>query len=153
MKDPAHLTQLAEQRALELQTEEEFEKQRIEDEQKYLECEKVAQIEFERKQQLIKEREEKVEIEKIKKREVLEKHRKIVDEKDKRRELILNQIHDYTHGEGELPEELNIPIATNPDQELCQFFKKTGCCRFSDKCLRNHVRPCVSRVSSNYFIK
>lgn len=149
MKDPAHLTALAEQRSLELMEEEESERQRNEDERKFVEAEKRVQEEFERKQKILKDKQEKIELEQKKKRELLEKHRKIVEVKDTRRELILTQIHEYTQGIGELPEELNNPIVTNPDQEICQFFKKTGCCRFSDKCLRNHIRPCVSKVRIN----
>jgi hypothetical protein len=146
LKDPAYLTSLAEQSTLQLIKEQEWENQRLEDEKKFLEAERLAELKFKEKQKILEEQQKRTELEVQKRKEILEKHRKIVEEKEKRREQILSQISDYTQGIGELPEELLEPIITNPDQEMCNFFYKTGCCRFVDRCSKNHVRPGVSKI-------
>lgn len=146
LKDSAYLTWLAEQSTLELLQEQEWESEALQNEKKFLESERLAQEKLKERQRYLEEQERRAKEEIQKKREILEKHREIVDEKDKRREQILSQIADYILGKSELPDELKEPIITNPGQEMCNFFLKTGCCRFGDRCLKNHIRPGVSNI-------
>lgn len=56
----------------------------------------------------------------------------------------MKKIDDYIDGCANLPDELKMPLQTNPSKQLCTFFIKTATCRFGDKCSRNHSRPGIS---------
>lgn len=60
-----------------------------------------------------------------------------------RLEAIRNYISDL---EAPLPESLTGTVETNTGKEECQFFKKTGVCRFGDRCSRNHIKCKLSSI-------
>lgn len=66
--------------------------------------------------------------------------------KKEQRQKLEQRIEEFLQHGGDIPEELLTPLETNPNKPVCQFFKKTGSCRFGDLCSRNHIRPGVSRV-------
>lgn len=80
------------------------------------------------------------------KKKFLEHHRKFVQEKENRRQIILTQLCLYLSGKSQLPHELSEPIQSHPDNNICSYFNMTGTCRNGDMCFRNHVRPAVSKV-------
>lgn len=88
--------------------------------------------EWEKEQQSLKEKKEKEE------KELLEK----IKHQEHLNELVQNFL---LYG-GETPEHLRTYSETNPNKELCPFFKKTSTCRFFDVCSRNHVRPSISKI-------
>lgn len=157
LKDPTHLTWLAEQRALELFQEEEEEIQRQENHRKWLEAEQEAQtafrelkeklerIEMERAREKTRIREE-YRAEQERRKKLREEQKRIAEEKRRNHEILLQKIEEYVSGGGDLPPELLETAETNPDRPQCPFFGKTGACRFGDQCSRNHSRPNISTV-------
>lgn len=135
------------------------EEQRIHDEleAKWLETERIAQIEWkelqikleqfkkERARQNAKIREE-FELEKKKLREAEETRKKEIEEKIKQQELLQKEIDNFANYGGEVPEHLKTDLHSNPGKTICPFFHKTSACRFGDTCSRNHVRPGISRI-------
>lgn len=122
-----------------------------------MEREKEAQIrwgELQEKLKLARERREKQnelirqewEYEQKRLKELQAQKEKEEEEKRKRHEELITEINNFVEYGGEVPESLKQSFETNPNKEMCPFFKKTGACRFKDTCSRNHIRPGISRT-------
>lgn len=71
---------------------------------------------------------------------------KEVEEKRKQQEELINEINNFIKNGGDIPDSLKQNLETNPNKEICPFFRKTGACRFKDTCSRNHIRPGISKI-------
>lgn len=157
MKNPTYLTHLAEQRALELFKLQEEEEQQLEGNEKWLRRELIAQKNFRDLKKKLDEIEAGKELERLKIKQEFDKEQKrlqklkeekirLAEEAKRKHEELLYKIQVYINQNGELPDEMKIPAETNPGKPICQFFIKTGSCRFGDRCSRNHSRPGISRL-------
>lgn len=75
-----------------------------------------------------------------------QKEEKELQEKLRKQEELIELVNNFLNNGGDTPEHLKTFSETNPNKELCPFFKKTSTCRFFDVCSRNHVRPGISKV-------
>lgn len=92
----------------------------------------LIKIEWEREQQQLKEQKDK---------EAKEQQEKIQEQ-----EQLTELVNQFLENGGDTPEHLKTLSETNPNKELCPFFRKTSTCRFFDVCSRNHVRPGISKI-------
>lgn len=154
---PKYQAWLSEQRALELFAEEEEARQSAEKNAAWLAEEDRAQKAWRDRQERLKlaraERakqelriKEEWEEEQRKLKEAKKEQDRIAEEKKLKQEELMRQIENFINKGGEMPPEVNVASVTNPDRPPCPFFTKTGACRFSDRCSRNHTKPAISRV-------
>lgn len=88
------------------------------------------------------------ELELKKKKEEEERLRKMEEENTKRQEDFMKNLETFLSGDSDEPsKELLVLRETRPQMDVCPFFSKTACCRFGDKCSRNHQYPTISNVS------
>lgn len=92
----------------------------------------LIKLEWEKEQQKLKEKREKEENE--------------LNEKIKKQEQLNDLVNNFLTNGGDTPQHLKTLSETNPNKELCPFFKKTSTCRFFDVCSRNHIRPGISKI-------
>lgn len=149
--DPLYQLKQNEELALRLAQEElENENHRLQEE-KWLENERLAQLKFSQEQKRLKmleDAQKKKLREQEKAREELRKQ-KVERENQERRafETYQTQIESYTSGmTDKIPDLLQYSTETNTGSELCGFFSKTSGCRFGDNCIRNHIKPGISKI-------
>ncbi|CAG4968188.1 unnamed protein product [Colias eurytheme] len=150
---------------------EKFELQQIElrnkiENEKWLKAEEIA-IEKYNRIALEKEMQERKQIEmeiKLQQELELEKQRKAkeeeklkeIEEKNRiKQEKFINSLEKFLSGDSSRPPvELLIYRESRPNLEICPFFFKTGCCRFSDECSRNHQYPGISKtlLATNFYV-
>ncbi|KAJ8729526.1 hypothetical protein PYW08_001107 [Mythimna loreyi] len=144
---------------------EQINKQNDEENEKWIQAEKIAidqwkklQEEKERLKQKRLEQEAKLKLEwelEQKKKQIEEEKIKAAQEELKRKqEIFMANLDLFLSGDSvEPPSELNVMHETRPDAELCPFFSKTACCRFGDQCSRNHQYPGISKVllATNFY--
>lgn len=154
---PSYEKHLIESNYLDQQAELEEERQREITHQKWLKYDQELQqrwielqarlqksrSEKERQDQIIREEWEREQQKLAEKGLEIEKQKQLKDEQDKLAEA---QIEAYIANGGEVPPSLQVTYETNPGRETCPFFKKTGVCRFSDTCSRNHIKPGLSSI-------
>ncbi|XP_043478244.1 U2 small nuclear ribonucleoprotein auxiliary factor 35 kDa subunit-related protein 2 [Leptopilina heterotoma] len=105
--------------------------------------EKARQAQLEQEEMIRKEYETKQEAQR---RKVEEEKRRIEKELE-RQEEIQKQINDYIDNGAKTPEFLRTITETqSKNAEICQFFTKTGSCRYGDVCSRNHQKVGLSKV-------
>lgn len=133
----SYLTNLAEQKILEILNEEKEDKLYLENYQKWLQTEKEFQEAFRAKQS-------------AQDLECLRATEANINEPEKSNfsdiEFLLNDIEAYIDGSSELPAQLLRYVETNNEMELCQFYLKTGCCRFGKLCIKNHIQPGITYI-------
>ena len=148
---------MEEQNQIIIKREEEELRLAKENERKWLECEDEAQKEWKALQMKLNLKKEKQERQNTLIREEWEKEQlrlkrieddklKNIEQKQRQEVILMKQIDDFVNNGGEIPENLQNIMETNPNKPICQFFKKTNACRFGDICSRNHQRPGVSTV-------
>ncbi|XP_065164416.1 U2 small nuclear ribonucleoprotein auxiliary factor 35 kDa subunit-related protein 2 [Atheta coriaria] len=156
-KSPSYQNFLQEQQQLEeFQAAEEL---RISKEQEalYQKREKEAQEKWRMLQQKLQIAQAARTAQNIKIREEWEAEQKrlqaLKEEKARQEELRILQeqklqqkIDEFINNNGEMPDELNQCLETNPGKIVCPFFTRTGACRFGDMCSRNHIRPTISNI-------
>nr|XP_022918721.1 U2 small nuclear ribonucleoprotein auxiliary factor 35 kDa subunit-related protein 2 [Onthophagus taurus] len=154
-KSPTYQAWLEEQKVLEEHRVQEEERLKKEENEKWLRAEAEGKKKWEflsrklanareersRQQALIK---AEWEAERQKLKEIEEQKLKELEEKIARDKVLREEIDHYIENGGELPEQFVGSLETNPNKELCPFFKKTATCRFGDGCSRNHIRPKIS---------
>ena len=64
----------------------------------------------------------------IQKKQVEEKQR--IEEELKKRQQMQKEIDDYIDNGAKTPQVLRIVAETQPGKEVCQFYTKTGACRY-----------------------
>lgn len=75
-----------------------------------------------------------------------EKERILEEERRKQMDLKI-RIRAYIEGMNDtIPPEFLIDAETNPGKVVCEFFLKTGSCRFGNKCQKNHKKPKISKI-------
>lgn len=157
LTDRVYQRHLVEAKALKLAQEELQEEIRRQNELKWMETERKAQEEFSMKQNKLEElqkiREQQKEELREQKRQELERKEQIRKAQEqlaaqalKEFESLQQQIDLYTAGLCDVPEQLKSEFQTNPTKESCIFFAKTSVCRYGDKCVKNHIKPGISKV-------
>ncbi|XP_055385987.1 U2 small nuclear ribonucleoprotein auxiliary factor 35 kDa subunit-related protein 2 [Condylostylus longicornis] len=157
LNDPKYHLWLNEQIRIEKIQQEQEDFQRQLGEKRWLERERLAQIQFQyekdRKIQIeaaekLQQEIRKKEIEELKKREKekQEENAKLQKQILRKHQYFIKKLTDFVQGIGDLPKELTENKESNPGKELCLFFTKTAVCRHNHLCTKNHVRPGVSRV-------
>ncbi|XP_055917523.1 U2 small nuclear ribonucleoprotein auxiliary factor 35 kDa subunit-related protein 2 isoform X2 [Eupeodes corollae] len=155
--DPDYIQWLREQEELEVLEREHEERQRQEQEELWLRRELLARKKFREEQQkleataAIKEAERlriQKEFEELQQKAKQRREERLQREEQAKRdhESMMGKIFDYIELGGEIPEELTYSVQSNPNKSVCPFFTKTNACRFGIDCMRNHIRPKLSRV-------
>ncbi|XP_033223186.1 U2 small nuclear ribonucleoprotein auxiliary factor 35 kDa subunit-related protein 1 [Belonocnema kinseyi] len=104
--------------------------------------EKARQEKLEQEEMIRKEYEAKQEA--LRKKQAEEKQR--MEEEMKRQQQMQKVIDDYIDEGAKTPPVLRRIVETQPGKDICQFFAKTGACRYGDVCSRNHQKTSLSRV-------
>lgn len=156
-QSPSYQAKLSEERALELIELEEIQRINEIENEKWIQCEIRVNKEWQEKKLKLEEQARKREIERQRiQNEFEQKQKRIADaiEEKKRRAAEEKRLHadlqqkiqEYINCDGDVPIELLQNAETNPGKEICTFFMKTATCRFGNKCVRNHIRPRISKV-------
>ncbi|XP_051161891.1 U2 small nuclear ribonucleoprotein auxiliary factor 35 kDa subunit-related protein 1-like isoform X2 [Leptopilina boulardi] len=105
--------------------------------------EKARQEQLEQEEMIRKEYETKQEAQRRK----VEEEKRRIEKELKRQEEVQQQINDYIDNGAKTPEFLRTITETqSKTAEICQFFTKTGSCRYGDVCSRNHQKVGLSKV-------
>lgn len=149
--DPIYQAKQREQLALQLVRQElENETHRVQEE-RWLNNERLVQIKFSEEQKRLQAADQ---ARKDRLREEENHRAKLRKEKEDRLtrerlafETYQQQIELYTSGmRDDIPDLLHHSAETNPGRETCGFFSKTSVCRFGDSCVKNHVKPGISKI-------
>lgn len=93
---------------------------------------------------LLKELEEKNEKARIEK---VQAEKELLEKEIEKKTRIADCLQNFATGVIDvLPDDMLIPLETQPGKEKCLFFHKVGACKFWDACSRNHIRPAISKV-------
>lgn len=67
--------------------------------------------------------------------------------------LLQEQIDEFLNGSPTIPDELLKNAESNPGREVCSYFRRSGCCKYGDPCIKNHIRPGISKIIliTNFF--
>lgn len=155
---PDYLTRLADQQALELCRLEEERRISEENNKAWLEREQVAQFEFQklkkkRDEEELKAQEQRDKIKRefeeaeLRKKLIKEQKRKKEEEILRSHQMKLEEIRNYISGVlPDPPQSLLGLNETKPSVDECQYFRKTGVCRFDDRCSRNHKKSKLNPI-------
>ncbi|XP_014291616.1 U2 small nuclear ribonucleoprotein auxiliary factor 35 kDa subunit-related protein 2 isoform X2 [Halyomorpha halys] len=141
---PTYEKLIAEQKSLMIAAEEAEMKELEEKLRKWQEEEERVREETVLREALLKELEEKNEKARIEK---IEAEKQLIEEEVEKKKRITDALQHFASGIIDvLPDDMLVPLETQPGKEKCQFFHKVAACKFWDACSRNHVRPAVSKV-------
>ncbi|XP_063697715.1 U2 small nuclear ribonucleoprotein auxiliary factor 35 kDa subunit-related protein 2 [Culicoides brevitarsis] len=149
--DPLFQQKQREKLALDLAREESERESRRIQEEKWLETEKMFQskiAEARKRQEEFNQRQMELLREEERRRAALRKEK---EDRERREQLAFEtyqqQIESYTTGiREEIPDLLQNAAQTNPGRETCGFFLKTSVCRYGDACVKNHIKPGISKI-------
>ncbi|XP_075153492.1 uncharacterized protein LOC142227059 isoform X2 [Haematobia irritans] len=158
LKDPTYKQWLEHQEHLEEMKRKDEEREREEMEENWLRRELLAQKQFQ-KEKLKRLAEEKIEEERRQKQ--LEELKEREEAKTRQREEMQRKTEEATRDLEETvqicdqyledicmltPPKLKGFLETRPGEKVCEFYRKTQCCRFGFRCSHNHTRPLLSRI-------